>query len=114
MENQKFKDNVLNLIKTALNEDGEDATTLSIFTDKDIASAKMLCKDNCVLAGLDAALEVFRYLDADIKIKTMNQQLLLNGLSKITHSLSKIKKQTGPGAFTPGPVCWSRLKVCQI
>ena len=63
-----FNSLLKNLIHTALKEDGDDATSNAIFSDNDRATARLLCKEDGVLAGLDASLEVFNIIDADIKI----------------------------------------------
>jgi len=65
-----FKTHLKMLIENALHEDNEDATSLSIFSPDDTGSARLLCKEDGVLACLEESLEVFRYLDNNIKIKT--------------------------------------------
>jgi nicotinate-nucleotide pyrophosphorylase (carboxylating) len=63
-----FRSRLKNLIEVALLEDGDDATSNAVFAPKDTAKARLLCKEDGILAALDEALEVFRYLEPGIKI----------------------------------------------
>jgi len=56
---------VREIIKTALAEDigSGDITTNHIFSPTEIASAKIIAKDTCVISGLPVAKEVFKILD---------------------------------------------------
>src|SRR5262245_57328983 len=58
------------LVRRALEEDvqGGDITTEAIVSPRQKARGVFLIKSDCVLAGLDVALEVFRQLDATVKI----------------------------------------------
>jgi nicotinate-nucleotide pyrophosphorylase (carboxylating) len=65
------------IVSMALAEDigGGDVTTL-YFTDANRrCSAKIVAREACIVAGLDVAAEVFRRVDAEIRI----QKLLENG-----------------------------------
>lgn len=59
------------VVRRALEEDvrGGDITTEAIVSPKQKACGVFLIKADCVLAGLDVALETFRQLDATVKIE---------------------------------------------
>ncbi len=69
MKDKKFETKLNQLIDIALMEDGEDATSISIFDTAEEASALIRAKENGTLASLEPALEVFRMLDENIKIE---------------------------------------------
>ncbi|MDH5716018.1 MAG: carboxylating nicotinate-nucleotide diphosphorylase [Spirochaetia bacterium] len=60
-----------NLIKAALIEDDveNDVTTLSIFKTKDIVNAKIIAKQEGILAGIKIAEKTFLILDRKLKIQ---------------------------------------------
>ena len=68
MFKEKYKNQIDNLIKLALNEDVGlgDITTRSIVSEKDIFQAEILAKNDLVLCGLDIFKAVFFYLDTNI------------------------------------------------
>ncbi len=68
MFKEKYKNQIDNLIKLALNEDVGlgDITTRSIVSEKDIFQAEILAKNDLVLCGLDIFKAVFIYLDTNI------------------------------------------------
>lgn len=59
-------------IKNALEEDVQkgDHSTLSTIPKNLNQQAKLLVKENCILAGVSMAKEIFKYVDADLKIET--------------------------------------------
>ena len=60
------------IIKNAIREDiGDgDHTSLSCIPKNAVGKAKLLVKDDGVIAGVDFAKQVFRYVDKDLKIET--------------------------------------------
>ena len=68
MFKEKYKNQIDNLIKLALNEDVGlgDITTRSIISEKDIFQAEILAKNDLVLCGLDIFKAVFFYLDTNV------------------------------------------------
>lgn len=66
------KEYVDQFIINALNEDVGDGdhTSLATIPADTIGKAKLLVKDNGVLAGVELAAEIFRIVDADLKMTT--------------------------------------------
>ena len=60
------------IIKNAIREDiGDgDHTSLSCIPKNAVGKAKLLVKDDGVIAGVEFAKQVFRYVDKDLKIET--------------------------------------------
>ncbi|MFN3966359.1 MAG: carboxylating nicotinate-nucleotide diphosphorylase [Endomicrobiia bacterium] len=56
---------VREIVRIALAEDigTDDITTKSIFSPTEVAQAKIVAKDNCIISGLAVAREVFKTLD---------------------------------------------------
>ena len=50
--------------------DGDHSTLASVPEDS-IRKARLIVKDDCVLAGVDLALEIFGYYDKDLKISVL-------------------------------------------
>ncbi len=59
------------LIKAALEEDigSGDVTSISVIPEDKTATAKIICKDNGVLCGIDLAQEIFLELDGEVKFE---------------------------------------------
>ncbi len=67
---QDFNNKLDTLIQIALEEDGIDATSQAIFNKNERAVAKIVCKQNGILACLPQGLQVFKKLDTNVDIKT--------------------------------------------
>lgn len=69
----QFKTEIELIIANAIREDVGDGdhTSLSCIPDTAIGKAKLLVKDDGVIAGVEFAKEVFKYVDADLKIETL-------------------------------------------
>jgi len=67
------KDRIVKLIKSALEEDlGDgDHTSLSTIPGTAEGKAKLLIKDTGVIAGIELALEIFKQVDADLKVDVL-------------------------------------------
>jgi nicotinate-nucleotide pyrophosphorylase (carboxylating) len=61
---------ILAFIQNSLAEDvgTGDHSSLACIDENTIGKAKLLVKENCVLAGVEIALQIFKYLDSDSKI----------------------------------------------
>lgn len=61
------------IIKIALEEDigTGDATSLSVLTPKNKASAVIFCKEDCICAGLPIVREIFKTLDKNAKFEML-------------------------------------------
>ncbi len=57
------------LINIALKEDGDDATSKAIFKSEERATAKVICKQDGILACIEQGLRVFKILDENVKIE---------------------------------------------
>lgn len=68
---QISEEQLLNFIETALYEDVRDGdhTSLACVPPDAYGSAKLLVKDEGVLAGVALAVEIFRYVDPGVQIK---------------------------------------------
>jgi len=69
----QFKTEIELIIANAIREDVGDGdhTSLSCIPDTAIGKAKLLVKDNGIIAGVEFAKEVFKYVDADLQIETL-------------------------------------------
>ena len=71
----KFKTEIELIISNAIREDVGDGdhTSLSCIPNTAIGKAKLLVKDNGIIAGIEFAKEVFKYVDADLQVETLIQ-----------------------------------------
>lgn len=71
----QFEKELDHIIANAVREDvGEgDHTSLSCIPDNAVGRAKLLVKDNGVIAGVEFALRVFRYVDNNMEVKCLLQ-----------------------------------------
>jgi nicotinate-nucleotide pyrophosphorylase (carboxylating) len=71
----QFKTEIELIISNAIREDiGDgDHTSLSCIPDTAIGKARLLVKDNGIIAGIEFAKEVFKYVDADLQVETLIQ-----------------------------------------
>jgi nicotinate-nucleotide pyrophosphorylase (carboxylating) len=71
----QFKTEIELIISNAIREDiGDgDHTSLSCIPNTAIGKAKLLVKDNGIIAGIEFAKEVFKYVDADLQVETLIQ-----------------------------------------
>lgn len=71
----QFKTEIELIISNAIREDiGDgDHTSLSCVPGTAIGKAKLLVKDNGIIAGIEFAKEVFKYVDADLQVETLIQ-----------------------------------------
>jgi nicotinate-nucleotide pyrophosphorylase (carboxylating) len=71
----QFKTEIELIISNAIREDiGDgDHTSLSCIPGTAIGKAKLLVKDNGIIAGIEFAKEVFKYVDADLQVETLIQ-----------------------------------------
>ena len=69
----QFKTEIELIIANAIREDVGDGdhTSLSCIPDTAIGKAKLLVKDDGVIAGVEFAKEVFKYVDADLQVETL-------------------------------------------
>jgi len=69
----QFKTEIELIIANAVREDVGDGdhTSLSCIPDTAIGKAKLLVKDNGIIAGVEFAKEVFKYVDADLEVETL-------------------------------------------
>jgi len=69
----QFKTEIELIIANAIREDVGDGdhTSLSCIPDTAIGKAKLLVKDNGIIAGVEFAKEVFKYVDADLQVETL-------------------------------------------
>lgn len=69
----QFRTEIDLIITNAIREDVGDGdhTSLSCIPDTAIGKAKLLVKDNGIIAGVEFAKEVFKYVDADLQIETL-------------------------------------------
>lgn len=69
----KFKTEIELIIANAIREDVGDGdhTSLSCIPDTAIGKAKLLVKDDGIIAGVEFAKEVFKYVDADLQVETL-------------------------------------------
>jgi len=69
----QFKTEIELIIVNAIREDVGDGdhTSLSCIPDTAIGKAKLLVKDNGIIAGVEFAKEVFRHVDADLQVETL-------------------------------------------
>ncbi len=68
---QKFQQEIDIIIKNAIREDVGDGdySSLACIPENAIGKARLLVKDNGILAGVDFAKQVFHYIDSNLKIK---------------------------------------------
>ena len=80
------------VVRRALEEDvrGGDITTEAIVSSRQKARGVFLIKSDCVLAGLEIALETFRQLDATVKIEVQKRD------GQICRSGDMVAKLVGP------------------
>jgi nicotinate-nucleotide pyrophosphorylase (carboxylating) len=71
----QFNKEIELIISNAIREDiGDgDHTSLSCIPDTAIGKAKLLVKDNGIIAGVEFAKEVFKYVDTDLQVETLIQ-----------------------------------------
>ena len=71
--NEQFKNEVQLIIANALREDvgNGDHSSLACIPSDAIGKAKLLIKDNGIIAGVSFAKQVFQYVDPDLKIETL-------------------------------------------
>ena len=71
--NEQFKNEVQLIIANAVREDvGEgDYSSLACIPSDATGKAKLLVKDNGVIAGVNFAKQVFHYVDPDLKVETL-------------------------------------------
>jgi len=71
--NEQFKHEVQLIIANAVREDvGEgDYSSLACIPSNATGKAKLLVKDNGVIAGVSFAKQVFQYVDPDLKVETL-------------------------------------------
>lgn len=69
----QFKTEIELIIANAIREDVGDGdhTSLSCIPNTAIGKAKLLVKDDGVIAGVEFAKEVFKYVDADLQVETL-------------------------------------------
>jgi len=69
----QFNTEIELIIANAIREDVGDGdhTSLSCIPDTAIGKAKLLVKDNGIIAGVEFAKEVFKYVDADLQVETL-------------------------------------------
>lgn len=67
------EENLKIFIESAIKEDVGDGdhSTLASVPKGSIQKAQLIVKDDCVLAGIDLAIEIFRYYDKDLKITVL-------------------------------------------
>lgn len=69
--NQAYKEELISFVKNALIEDvrdGDHTSLASLPTDK-LGEAKLLVKENGVLAGVEVGVEIFKQVDADLEVE---------------------------------------------
>lgn len=67
------EENLKIFIESAIREDvgdGDHSTLASVPKDS-IQKARLIVKDNCVLAGVDLAVEIFKFYDDDLQISVL-------------------------------------------
>jgi nicotinate-nucleotide pyrophosphorylase (carboxylating) len=71
----QFKTEIELIILNAIREDVGDGdhTSLSCIPNTAIGKAKLLVKDNGIIAGIEFAEEVFKHVDADLQVETLIQ-----------------------------------------
>ena len=71
--NEQFKNEVQLIIANAVREDvGEgDYTSLACIPSDAVGKAKLLIKDNGVIAGVNFAKQVFHYVDPNLSVETL-------------------------------------------
>lgn len=76
---REFKEKLLQFVKEAFIEDVGDGdfTTLSTIDENQLGQAQLLVKDAGILAGVEVAAEIFRFLDPNIQF----EQLIPDGAS---------------------------------
>lgn len=69
----QFKKEIELIIANAIREDVGDGdhTSLSCIPDTAIGKAKLLVKDNGIIAGVEFAKAVFKYVDTDLQVETL-------------------------------------------
>ena len=69
---EQFENELDLIIKNAIREDiGDgDHTSLSCIPADAIGKAKLLVKDDGIIAGVEFAKQVFKYVDADLQVET--------------------------------------------
>ena len=69
----QFKTEIELIIANAIREDVGDGdhTSLSCIPDTAIGKAKLLVKDDGIIAGVEFAKEVFKYVDAGLQVETL-------------------------------------------
>ena len=71
--NEQFKNEVQLIIANAVREDvGEgDYSSLACIPSNATGKAKLLVKDNGVIAGVNFAKQVFHYVDPNLQVETL-------------------------------------------
>lgn len=79
---EQFQKEISLIIKNAIREDvGEgDHSSLACIPRDAMGKAKLLVKDECILAGLEFARQTFNYVDKDLKM-----EILLNDGQKVNY-----------------------------
>lgn len=79
---KQFQEEIEIIIKNAIREDvGKgDHTSLACIPDDATGKAKLLVKDDGIIAGVDFAKQVFKYVDVDLEI-----EILIEDGTKVKH-----------------------------
>lgn len=72
---QKLQDQILAFIKQGLEEDVRDGdhTSLACIPTENKDKVKLLVKEDCVLAGVELAQQVLKYVDPDVEIELLKK-----------------------------------------
>ncbi|SIS65112.1 nicotinate-nucleotide pyrophosphorylase [carboxylating] [Zobellia uliginosa] len=70
---EQFQKEIDNIIANAIREDVGDGdhSSLACIPDTATGKAKLLVKDEGIIAGVDFAKQVFKYVDADMEVETL-------------------------------------------
>ncbi|MDO6517114.1 carboxylating nicotinate-nucleotide diphosphorylase [Zobellia uliginosa] len=70
---EQFQKEIDNIIANAIREDVGDGdhSSLACIPDTAMGKAKLLVKDEGIIAGVEFAKQVFRYVDADMEVETL-------------------------------------------
>jgi len=73
--NQAYKEQLITFVAQALEEDIRegDHTTLASLPEDKLGEAKLLVKEDGVLAGVEVGVEIFKQVDADLKVEVLIQ-----------------------------------------
>ena len=72
--NEQFKNEVQLIIANAIREDvgGGDYSSLACIPSDAVGKAKLLIKDNGIIAGVNFAKQVFQYVDSNLNVEHSN------------------------------------------